>query len=71
MVIECLKWKYNCGTPFVLAFYYKIEHKNKISECACGGESLSEICISGAASQISGTVSRIRETTPKFSSSGF
>ena len=29
MVIECLECNYKCGTPFTLAFHYKIEHKDK------------------------------------------
>ena len=45
MVIECLECNYKCGTPFTLAFHYKIEHKDEINECACGDESLSGICI--------------------------
>ena len=38
------------GTLFTLAFNYKIEHKNKIIECAFGDESLSGICIKELAS---------------------
>ena len=35
MVIECLECNYKCVTPFTLIFHYKIEHKDKISGCAC------------------------------------
>ena len=52
MVIESLECNYKCGTHFTLAFRYKIEHKDKISGCACGDESLSGICIEELASPI-------------------
>ena len=29
MVIECLECNFKCGTPFTLAFHYKIEHQDK------------------------------------------
>ena len=43
MVKECLECNYKCGTPFTLAFQYKTKHKDKISERACGDESLNGI----------------------------
>ena len=64
MAIKCLECNYKCGIPFTLSFHYKIEHKDKICDCSCGDESLSRICMIG-------TVSKIRGTTPKCSSSGF
>ena len=57
MVIECLECNYKCETPFTLSFHHKLDDKDKISECACGDESLSGICIGGTASQISRTAS--------------
>ena len=52
MVIEVLECNYQCGTPFTLAFHYKIKLRDKISGCACGCESLSGICIKDIASPI-------------------
>ena len=46
MVIENLECNYKCGTPFTLAFHYKVEYKDKIDEDG----SLSGICISEIAS---------------------
>ena len=46
MVMECLECNYKCGTPFNLAFHYKIEHWDKIGEDG----SLSGTCISELAS---------------------
>ena len=57
MVIEFLECNYKCGTTFILAFNYKIEQKYKISQCACGDESFSGICISGSVSEMKRTVS--------------
>ena len=54
MVIECLECNKKCETPFTLAFLYKIEHKDRISESACGDVSLSGICMGEAVSRISG-----------------
>ena len=31
MSIDCLDCNYNCGTPHILLFHYKMEHKNKVS----------------------------------------
>ena len=53
MVLECLECNYKCGTLFNLVFHYKTEHKDKISGCACGDESLSGICIKELASSSS------------------
>ena len=47
MVIECLESNCKRGTPFTLVFHFKIEHKDKISECECGDESLEGICKGG------------------------
>ena len=52
MVLECLECNYKCGTPFTLAFLYKIEHKDKISGCPCEDESLSGVCFKQLASPI-------------------
>ena len=76
MVIEYLECNYICGTPFTLAFHNKIEHKDKISKCACGDEPLSGICFDGAAwhatdgvrLQISGTTSNCSCSGSKSSS---
>ena len=59
MVLESLNCNYKCGTPFTLAFHYKIEHRDKISECACGDESLKGICMSGTVSEINGTAFKL------------
>ena len=55
MVIKCLECNYKCGTPFTLAFHYKKEHKDEISKCVCGEQSLSGICINEFVSQVAGT----------------
>ena len=58
MVLECLECNLKCGTHFTSVFHYKIEHKNKTSECVFGDELLSGICRGGIVSKISGTVSK-------------
>ena len=43
--IDCLDCSYDCGTPYIFLFRYKMEHKDKVSMCACGYESISGNCV--------------------------
>ena len=60
MNIDCIECDYNCGTPHIEFFHYKIEHKDNVIKCACGNESLSDNCVGEM-------VSKIRGITPKCS----
>ena len=63
MVIEYLECNYKCGTPVTLTFHLKTDHMYKINECACGNESLSGICISGAGSHKKNSSSSCSKST--------
>ena len=36
MHMKFLGCNYKCGSPHTLLFHYKLEHKDKVSKCACG-----------------------------------
>ena len=40
MHMECLACNYGCGTPHNLPFHYKLEHKDKVSNCTCGNQTI-------------------------------
>ena len=58
METVCLECKYKCGTPRALVFHFKIEHKDKVSKCEFGDESISCNCVGGIVSKIRGTASK-------------
>ena len=39
-------------------FLYKIEHKDKVSKCACGNQTISGICVEQISSKLRGTASK-------------
>ena len=41
---EMFRLYYRCGTPHTLLFRYKREHKDKVSKCACGNQTISGNC---------------------------
>ena len=58
MHMKCLDFNYRCGLPHTLLFHYKIEHKDKVSKCACGNQTISGNCVEEISSKIRGTASK-------------
>ena len=58
MHMKCLDCNYGCGTPHTLLFHYKIEHKDKVSKCACGNQTISGNCVEEISSKLRGTASK-------------
>ena len=58
MHMKCLECNYNCGTPHTLLFQNKIEHKDKVSKCACGNQTISGNCVEEISSKLRGTASK-------------
>ena len=54
MNMKCLDCDYGCGTLRSLLFHYKVEHKDKVSKCACRDESISGNCAEGISSKLRG-----------------
>ena len=36
MDVVCLECNYKRGSPLILPFHYKMNHKDRIRKCACG-----------------------------------
>ena len=58
MHLKCLDCIYKFGTPHTLLFHYKIEHKDKVSKCGCGNQTVSCICVEEISSKLRGTASK-------------
>ena len=58
MNMKCLDCNYKCATPHTLLFHYKIEHKDKVSKCACGNQTISVNCVEEISSKLRGTASK-------------
>ena len=61
--MKCLDCNYGCGTPHNLLFHYKLKHKDKVSRCTCGNQTIRGNCVGKVIS------SKIRGTASKYSSS--
>ena len=58
MHLQCFVCNYKFGTPHTLLFQYKIEHKDKVSKCACGNQTKSGNCAEEISSKLRGTGSK-------------
>ena len=58
MHMKCLDCNYNCGTQHTLLFHYKREHKDKVSRCAFGNQTISGNCVEEISSKLRGTASK-------------
>ena len=64
-MLDC---NYGYGTPPNLLFHYKIEHKDKVSKCTCGNQTMRGNCVEEISSKIKGTASKCSSSS---SSSNF
>ena len=69
MHMKCLDCYYRCGTAHNLLFHYKTEHKDKVSECACGNQTKSVNCVEEISSKLKGTTSKCSISNSSSSSS--
>ena len=71
MHMKSLVCNCRCGTPHTLLFLYKIEHKDKVSKCACGKQTISGNCLEENSSKLKGTASKCSSSSSNsiFSSS--
>ena len=60
---------YECGTPRSLLFHYKMEHKDKVSKCACGDQTISDNCVGGITSELRGIPSKCSSSNSSSNSS--
>ena len=58
MHMKCLDCNYGCGTTHTLLFHYEVEHKDKVSESACGNQTISGNCVEEISSKLRGTASK-------------
>ena len=69
MHMKCLDCNYKCRTPHTLLFHYKIEHKDKVSKCACGNQTISGNCVEKISSKLRGTASKCSNSSSSSRSS--
>ena len=56
MHVKCLHCNYRCGNPHTLLFHYKIEHKDRVSKCVCGNQTIIGNCVQENSCKLWGTV---------------
>ena len=68
MHMKCLDCNYGYATPHTLLFHYKIEHKDKVSKCACGNQTISGNCVEEISYKLRGTASKCSSSSSSSSS---
>ena len=67
MHMKCLDCNYGCGTLDTLLFHYKIKHKDKVSKCVYGNQTISGNCVEEISSKLRGIASKCSNSNSSFS----